>query len=234
VLLGAGTAAAALLAVAFAVARPFGAADAAHRAAAAGTPPGPPLAALPEPLLDTTVVTAAVDSAAADSAAADSAPPPPRPAALTLLAPAEARLYLDRREVGTGRWDGRGLSPGRYVARAELADAAGCPTAQAEEPVTLGAGVSRTVRFSLVPCGQLLLDVSIEGRRLTPDRSGRFVVQGVRATRSGTVPMSAPLLLPAGAYRVTVGGVPRCAEFGADSVSVVPGQRAVLRVALLC
>lgn len=176
---------------------------------------------------------ARADSARADSAAARPAPAPPRRAQLILSAPDGARLYVDRRAVGTARWSDRSLAPGRYVVAAELPQALeGCPAARAEQTVTLAAGSSRTVRLEPAPCGLLELRVTMRERAATAESGARFRVSGPLATREGAVPLAAPLNLPAGTYELKV-NAPLCAEFTAD-VRVVAGERTAKPIALFC
>ena len=180
--------------------------------------------------VDTAAAVVASDTAL--TAPADSIAVTPTTASLAVVAPPNAFVQLDGQAAIRGesgwRWDS--LAPGPHVVRASLPNSLpGCPTAQERQPLTLRAGEQRTVRLRLLgPCGELALNVTPTPARfvLTPYRAGI-------PAREGTAPLPERLVLPEGFYRISVRRA-LCAEYSVDSVQVVPGESATLRVPLIC
>ena len=88
--------------------------------------------------------------------------------------------------------------------------------------MSLAAGQSRTIPLNPRACGQLELNVLIDGKALTAERVADYQVKGDGVDRSGALPLAAPLVLPAGTYQVQV-NVERCTTFRA-SLNVAGGK----------
>ncbi|MHB1224298.1 MAG: serine/threonine-protein kinase [Gemmatimonadaceae bacterium] len=161
--------------------------------------------------------------------------PEVRPPTLRLAAPDGARLLVDGRPVGEGSWAGRNLRPGTHVIAAEVATVPGCAEARVERRVTLVAG--RTERVELAPraCGLLTVLPRVGGNPLPPDAGGRYTVSDAEGSvvRTGKLPLTDPLVLPAGRYDVRVDNVPLCSQFS-GSVDVAAGEKVTPRIFLLC
>ena len=156
----------------------------------------------------------------------------PTTGTLSIVAPDEARLFLDGREVGTGSWRGSAVPAGRHVVAAQLSVPQGCDVGRAQRTVTVVAGESIPVRLEPRSCGQLELNVIVNERPLTPDRAATYRVTGDRVDRSGPLPLAAPLVLPEGTYQVHV-ETPRCTNFDA-TVAIRAGAVERPRIAPFC
>jgi len=167
----------------------------------------------------------------------DTVEPPPVPTQATLIVVARgAAISVNGRGQGTDRYVGRRLPPGSYRVRAELPNAAGCPSALREEVVALRAGDDDTLTLAPIGCGQLVLRGTVgESDPINAGLSAGYLVvaQGGEERREGELPASAPLTLPAGVYRVSV-RAPRCSPFDQEDVRVTAGAVASLRFRLIC
>jgi serine/threonine-protein kinase len=178
------------------------------------------------PRLDSVVVMAA------DSGPASPRTPEPTTGILTVSAPAEARLFLDGREVGTGSWRGAAVPAGRHVVAAELEVPAGCSVGRIERSVTVTAGETIPVRLSPKSCGRLDVSVVINERPLTADRSAMYRLTGNGLDREGPLPLGAALVLPEGSYNLKV-MVPGCSTVD-GSVAIHAGAVERPRIAPIC
>jgi serine/threonine-protein kinase len=154
--------------------------------------------------------------------------PPPAPtiqpvAALQLSAPPGADLFLDGVRVGRGAWATDSLAPGPHRVRATVPALRGCPSADTTISLELGAAQVQRVQLNPTGCGRVLVfsaDTNARRWTLTPRAGGRIA--------EGTFPVRAPLLLPAGRYRLTISGTPACTQFVEENVEV-PATGAVVR-----
>jgi hypothetical protein len=177
--------------------------------------------------------------ASADSVASLTAPPldgltdsvvePPGRATLRVFAPAGTRLSLNGAALPLrgASWSDT-LQPGRYEVRAAVPPSGGCEAADTVLTVDLAANQQRAVRITPPVCGTLTLLVTP-----TPARFALVPIAG-GVPREGTLPLSEPLVLAEGTYRLTV-AAPRCATYTDEqlTISAARGARQE-RVTLLC
>jgi hypothetical protein len=115
------------------------------------------------------------------------------------------------------------------VVRGLLPSLEGCPTALEVRTVELQAGQVAQLPLRLAPCGELQLDVR-------PAVRARYTLTAARGPvqRSGTIPLTEPLVLPQGLYRLVV-QANLCTEYRDDSVRVVAAGGVERRVlTLIC
>jgi hypothetical protein len=148
---------------------------------------------------------------------------------LVVSAPAGSVLTLNGVSVGTAPWRSDAIPPGRYTVQASLPSSAGCPTATERSTVDVRAGRQRDVHLSPIACGMLALDVR------APDAHYAIVPLSPGGTRTeGSLPLTQPLVLPAGTYSVMI-TKQYCALF-TENVTVTAGMTASLGqvVRLIC
>jgi serine/threonine-protein kinase len=156
----------------------------------------------------------------------DTAPPLPLLGSVVVDAPPGATVSLDGRTVARGPWRSDSVPPGRHVVRGLLPSLEGCPTSLDVRTIDLKAGQSTPAPLRLAPCGELQLDVR-------PAVRARYTLTAVRGPvqRSGTIPLTEPLVLPQGIYRLIV-QANLCTEFRDDSVRVTAAGGPVRPVVL--
>ena len=148
----------------------------------------------------------------------------PNPPGLSVTAPPDAQLWVDGVQVGRGEWRGDSISPGRHTVAAAIAVDASCPSGRVEQTVIVSDTGLRAVRLDPKPCGSLLLDMR--------PTTASYEITGPRTVR-GRGPVSEPLVLPAGTYRVRV-EESLCAPYSDQAVRVMKGEMTALRVRLIC
>ncbi|GJG88545.1 hypothetical protein tb265_37260 [Gemmatimonadetes bacterium T265] len=222
--------------------------------APAGTAPAPaldsaraPLAAVGTafPSLDSSARSAARDSAAlANASAARDAKlgrlPGARGAAPThgaaakpvgLIAvstPAEANVYFDGDLVSRGPWRNASVPVGAYTVRASLGGLPGCASADTSVTVDVTPNSRHSIALDPVPCGQLMLEFTAS----TPPHYSLIPLRG-GPTREGLLPLSQPLVLPDGTYRLTIEAA-ACAQYSDEHLPVVAGKTRRETGRLLC
>ncbi len=149
---------------------------------------------------------------------------------LTVVTPSEASVTLDGTPITGGRWQGDSLRPGDHEIVATLRTLPGCETASLTRSVRLRAGASREETLTPRPCGSL----EIDGR----GRQGRYTVAATEGQfrKEGTIPLSAPMVLPVGRYSLTVvktDGTDYCAPY-TDEVEVTAGATQRKTIRFLC
>ena len=126
-----------------------------------------------------------------------------------------------------GSWSTDTLAPGDYAVAATVNGVRGCSTLRAEETVTLAASQLDTVTLNPRNCGLLELAIVQDGATYTLSSFA-----GDRP-RKGTTPVSGPLLLPAGTYRLLV-EKKYCAQYTNTSVQVRSERPTRLYAKLYC
>ena len=148
--------------------------------------------------------------------------------ALVVDAPPEARVTVNTRTVGTGPWRADTLAPGRYEVTATVTGGTDCPASREKaSAILLDTGVV-TVKLAPRACGL----VDIEAR---PPGEATFTVMSPTGGRvlDGRLPLSSPVVLPAGDYRLRVDRR-FCAPYE-EALRVVAGRTAQpVRFSLLC
>jgi serine/threonine protein kinase len=149
---------------------------------------------------------------------------------LTVVTPAEASVTLDGQPITAGRWQGDSVRPGDHEIAVTLRTLPGCETASMTRSVRLRAGASREETLTPRPCGAL----EIDGR----GRQGRYTVTATEGQlrKEGTIPLSAPVVLPVGRYSLTVvktDGTDYCAPY-TDEVEVTAGATQRKPIRFLC
>ncbi len=136
-------------------------------------------------------------------------------------------MYVDGVRAGRGAVRRDDLRPGRHQVRAIVPALPGCPSADTTVVVQLQPGARQQLDLAPVACGFLELDVVPAAARytLTPKRGG--------PTREGSLPLAAPLYLPAGDYALTVDAT-QCTTFSATVPVVARTSRPPERVRLIC
>jgi len=154
-----------------------------------------------------------------------------RPTKPTLVVnvPEGANLAVNGAPVtpNQGNWSADTLPPGDYTVAATVNGVRGCPTLRAEETVTLAASQLDTVTLNPRNCGLLELAIVQDGATYTLSSFA-----GDRP-RKGTTPVTGPLLLPAGTYRLLV-EKKYCAQYTNTSVQVRSERPTRLYAKLYC
>ena len=154
-------------------------------------------------------------------------PSGPTPKALVVEAPTGSEVTLNGRHVASGDWRSDTLPAGQYTVAASVAAIPGCPTAQSEATVLVADTGITTARLRPRPCGTLLLDIQ--------PTTATYVVSSFAGDRTvrGRAPMSDPLVLGAGTYRVRVESR-LCAPWTDEAVRIEKDTRTARRIRLIC
>jgi hypothetical protein len=155
---------------------------------------------------------------------------------LTVTSPAGSVIKVNGRMVARGGapWIARDtLPPGTYRVEAVIESApAECTTARDVRTVRLEAGGRPRLQLNPRGCGTLTLDARLQpgvvaSYSLTaqPDRGGDPL--------TGALPLSAPLILPEGQWRIEIVARPACAPFS-DTLRIRESAPQTLRPTLMC
>ncbi len=146
---------------------------------------------------------------------------------LAVSAPAGAQVIVNGVPVGQGEWRTDTLPAGMYTVVAALPRRTGCPSTRDSARVALGGTGSETVNLEPRGCGTLALDVTTRGAtyEVTSHRDD--------VRRTGELPLSRPIVLPAGSYRLTV-EAPWCAPYSSEVRIVANRAAARERLRLIC
>lgn len=146
--------------------------------------------------------------------------PKPLRARVAFSAPPTAMLAVNGIAVGTGSWHADTLRPGRYEFAASLPNASeACASAHAQVSRELRAGrTEQSVSLSLRPCGLLMFEAEPATAHYTV-----VALDGDGPRLEGVLPLPSPLLLPAGAYRLTLSDR-YCSQYTNDSLAVLPDR----------
>ncbi len=212
--------------------------DSASLAAAPPSGSGPladsALGARAVPLGETTAVrtapSPAIDSARPVSPTRPARTVAPRTARLEIVAPDSARLYVENRLVGTGRYSGEFQVGAKLAVRAVIASAStSCTTAVRDTVLTLKAGDRASVSLPVRGCAVVSYDVTPRDARVsfTPLDGGPMVELRADSARA--------LSLSEGRYEVRI-QAPRCV-MGTDTLQVASradGGPITRRFLLIC
>jgi eukaryotic-like serine/threonine-protein kinase len=156
----------------------------------------------------------------------------PRPTTgirLVVQAPEQARITINDVPVSEGRFLTDTLKAGDYRISAAIEAMAGCETARVDSAVRLRPGRPLEVTLTPVGCGVVQVRTPETGARWT-----LFRKPGGGFRRSGDLPVTDDLVVPAGEYSFTA-GKPRCTSYTDTSVVVTPGRTTpVTFTRLLC
>lgn len=117
---------------------------------------------------------------------------------LIVNVPKEAAVSINGRAIGTGPFTLDTLPAGTYQVAASVPGARGCSSLREEATAMLTGTAIDTVTLNPRNCGTLELNVTPDGATYTLQPLGND------RSRTGTLPLKEPLLLPAGAYRIMV------------------------------
>jgi serine/threonine protein kinase len=154
----------------------------------------------------------------------------PTNARIEILASDSARLYVDNRLVGRGRWSGDVVGGTRFTVRAVIASApTTCDVAMRDTTVVLKAGERATITLPVRTCVPVTYDITPRDARVrfTPVDGGPSVELRADSARA--------VSLPEGRYEVRI-QAPRCVV-GTDTLSAVPkpdGSPITRRFPLIC
>ena len=160
-----------------------------------------------------------------DTTTSASQPPAPRPV-VQVGAPADAEVRMDGKVVGQGSFRSSEIAPGSHTFSAVIPTIEGCPTATAEGTLRVRETGRSSITLNPRPCGYLSIDAQ--------PADARWVVtspDGIEAA-SGTAPLTAPVVLPVGAYSLRV-SASYCADYRAD-LTVTADKPHRERAHLLC
>lgn len=153
-----------------------------------------------------------------------------RTARLEISAPDSARIYVDNRQVGTGRFSGEFAAGAKLAVRAVLANAStSCVTAVRDTVLTLKAGDRVGLSLPVRGCAVVSYDVTPRDARVTftPLDGGPPIELRADSARA--------LSLPEGRYEVRI-QAPRCV-MGTDTLQVArraDGAPITRRFPLIC
>jgi serine/threonine-protein kinase len=156
-------------------------------------------------------------------------PTPPSTGRIVVSAPASARVSLNGQAVADGNWRSDTLAPGDYTVGASIPASSGCSWATVEERVRVRAGAVQNVSLAPRACGS----IAIKMLNATEDAEYTIVAADGGVRLSGTLPLGAPVVVPAGAYRVTA-QQPLCATYTNESVMVSADRSTALTFRVIC
>ena len=197
-------------------------------ASAPGTPalperPGPaPIGVIPDNAAPVPPVRTAADSV--DSVAAERARLAAQRPVLTVVTVPGSVIRVNRKQVaprGVRQWIGRDtLAPGTYRVEAALEPApAGCATARDERIVELNPGDKQRVQLNPRSCGTLMIDARVPAGVVAT----YALLSDARESRSGRLPLAAPLVLPAGHWSLRIDARPQCFPFDEPDIQMRAG-----------
>jgi eukaryotic-like serine/threonine-protein kinase len=154
---------------------------------------------------------------------------PPTTGRIVVSAPSSARVSFNGQAVADGNWRSDSLKPGDYLVAASIPASSGCSWATVEERVRVRAGAVQTVALAPRACGSIAIQMlnATDGAEYTIVAADG----GVRLT--GTLPLAAPVVVPAGAYRVTA-QQPLCATYTNENVQVSAERSTALTFRVIC
>ncbi|MFL5561276.1 MAG: serine/threonine-protein kinase [Gemmatimonadaceae bacterium] len=156
---------------------------------------------------------------------------PPRPGAtkprLIINVPKEAAVTINGVNIGSGPFTLDTLGSGTYQVAATVAGARGCSSLRDEATAMLVGTAVDTVTLNPRNCGTLELNITPDGASYTLQPLGN------ERARTGTLPLKEPLLLPAGAYRITVEHK-FCAQYTNQRLRITAGRVTSERARLIC
>jgi serine/threonine-protein kinase len=177
----------------------------------------------PAPAVAESVPPAAVSPASASA-------PEPAPSTgkheLRVRAPAGSEITVDGVKVGSGNWRTDTLPAGMHTVAATVHSVPGCLSARHESRAKTGANGITTVTLTPRACGYFSLDALPKAARFT------LSTPSAPSVAEGAVRLSAPLVLPAGKYTLTI-SAPYCAEFRGPT-TITAGKTKRERVRLIC
>jgi len=146
---------------------------------------------------------------------------------LIINVPKEAAVSIDGTAIGTGPFTLDTLAPGTYQVAASVAGARGCSSLREEATAMLTGTAVDTVTLNPRNCGTLELNVTPDGATYTLQPLGND------RSRTGTLPLKEPLLLPAGAYRIMVEHK-FCAQYTNPRLRITAEKVTKERARLIC
>ncbi len=156
---------------------------------------------------------------------------PPRPGAtrprLVVNAPREAAVSINGIAIGNGPFATDTLSAGAYQVAATVGGLRNCSSLREEATAMLTGTAVDTVTLNPRNCGTLELTVTPEGASYTLQPLGND------RSRSGSLPLPQPLLLPAGAYRIMVEHK-FCAQYSNPRLRISAEKATKERARLIC
>jgi hypothetical protein len=122
---------------------------------------------------------------------------------LSIDVPSDARLVVNDDTVATGDWETDSLPAGTYRISASVSAVPGCSSAQVQQTTTLDTGITR-VRLTPRKCGSITIDARMNDGRQVEGATYTIHSRAGDPPRKGRLPLSGPLLLPEGSYRLEV------------------------------
>ncbi len=155
----------------------------------------------------------------------------PRPGAtkprLVVNAPREAVVSINGIPIGSGPFTIDSLGAGTYTIGATVSGVRNCSSLRDEATAMLSGTAVDTVTLNPRNCGTLELAVTPDGASYTLQPLGND------RSRTGTLPLREPLLLPAGAYRITLEHK-FCAQYTNQRLRITAEKPVRERVRLIC
>jgi hypothetical protein len=146
-----------------------------------------------------------------------------------VTAPAGATITVNGVAVGVAGkdpWETDTLKPGSYEIRASVRAMEGCASMRDARDTVLGETGRVQVDLNPRPCGLLALEA--EPRTAFYQLRSRSGLKG----RDGNLPLRGPLVLPVGAYKLTVGS--RFCTPYYDEITIRPDRPVALKRKLIC
>jgi serine/threonine protein kinase len=144
---------------------------------------------------------------------------------LRVIGPADATINVDGSVVGRGTWHSENISSGVHHVIVSLNAPAACEAAQDGKDVRVAQSGTTTIQLTPHRCGTFFLDAAPAGAQYTLSSGGREIA-------SGSVPLSAPVLVAEGTYALHV-SAKYCADYS-GSVTISSGSTSRERVRLIC
>jgi serine/threonine-protein kinase len=153
---------------------------------------------------------------------------PPGRRVLAVDVPPDAQLVVNGDSISVGDWETDTLPPGPYTLVASVRAVAGCASARVQEVTTLPDTGQIKVRLTPRKCGS----ITIEAPRAD---GANYTIQSLAgdAPRTGRLPLSSPLMLPEGRYRLVVLKT-YCAEYRTEFMVSGEKQNPPVRFSPLC
>ncbi len=160
-----------------------------------------------------------------DTTSTVDAPAVPRPV-LVVSAPEAALVQLDGKPAGRGSFRREDIAAGSHTITATISSLDGCPTATDDATVRVREEGRTSVTLEPRPCGLLALDMEPKGARWSVHAAGGEEVA------SGSAPLAAPIVLPAGTYALRV-SASYCADYRSE-ITVAAERTHSERAHLIC
>ena len=151
---------------------------------------------------------------------------------LSVDVPPGAQLVVNGDTVATDDWESDSLPAGTYQIAASIRTVAGCSSAQVQQTTTLPDTGMVRVRLTPRKCGSITIDARMNDGRQVEGATYTIHSSAGDPPRRGRLPLTSPLMLPEGRYRLEV-LKPQCTPYDGTFNVSSNGRPDVVRFTLL-